>query len=452
MKSIMRAAITVIGPLLSLGARGVDSLSTLQSYITGGTATTFHELLNNVLFSNEQLDKLLGIPTCKTDANTTTQSCIRGFFRNPCRYNWDYSAINDIYAYCGMADDYYGCSCDDCKNNQTSNTIYYSEEHKQGMAEDAYTIVKPLNKLTIDPSEGKLTNLPTINGTLYYHTTDILRPLQHGRVALASSVGEVILGTGDFLNYTGGGGPIEGFAGLQHHNHQINSQWGYFFIDQEAAKIYKLSDQGMYNWDRYDGYILTDDGYWKFHKECDFGNYCGVKGKFVVEFTSSNNQYFKYKYTTVRLLTEKCIGGTWARDLDIFFDRVALYNSSQSTGYMESDIISDNRAASTSQYDMIKENPGKVRVHKDRRCWNYNEVCDLVDQDCNDCYSVLEKGSCEVHHRLNESILNCDVVNEQNYRNRRFGDKWIGHIYEYDNSDGDKQLILVSSTDFIEPE
>jgi hypothetical protein len=433
-----------------------------------------------------------------------------------------------------MPDPYYVCQCDDCEDeNQTNNTIYYSEEQVQGSHDDAYQNIKPRNKITIDPSEGKLTNILDSNGNLYYHTTDVFRPLAHGRVAIASSIGEVILGTGGFLQYTGGGGPVEGYAGLQHHNHQINTQYGYFWVDQEAAKIYRLfngqidtlsdktsfnffkehlpfcneteckneqkagtsyyamgvdprlnrflitkndgNTQGSftlsydleqnywisfhsynnvraYNWDRYNSYALTPEGYWKMNDtNCDFGTYCNGTHDFIVEFSAVDPSFreYIYRYTDVDLLVEKCEGCVFIKDIDQFFDKIALYNSTESTGYLLPQVRSDNKGADEDYQLNSTDGYPDMQVYKRHRHWRFNEVHNNVDLDCGDCRAMVECDQCEPYHRLAESFINCELARSGGYENRRLSDRFVVYRYIWDHSlKGDKNITLLRNTTF----
>ena len=536
MKIAIRSYIAIQQPMQGLagGSNIPSTFSDTFAFASGGLLATAWHLMNQVLFTPERIDEILGIPVCKTDeVGHQGDGCIRGFFNNPCRYNWNYSLQNNIKKYYPASEEYNNslCVCDQCEAGQTNNVISWSETRQPNGDQNAYRQIRPRNNVVIDPSEGKLTNLFISGDVLWYQTTDVTKPLRHGRAIIPSNIGEILLGTGDFLSHTtSGSGPAEGYAGLQHRNHFENTHAGPIWVDQEAAKIYWMKGNSIipisdidgrnwfkehlpfceetecknefkagtsyyslgmdprnetflitksdgnpkgswtlsfdfvgqkwisfhteiprkYNWDRYDSYQLQSSSYWKKHKDCEWGDYGEVQGEFEVSFSavSPDLKEYTYHYSDVFLLVEECEGCTLKKDIDEFFTTIALYNSTQSTGIMNTVIRSDDasRPLDISDTIKIKESSKNINIYKNQREWEFNEIHDIVS-NC-DCVAMVTCDVCEPYHRINEAILNCAELTKQDYWNRIFKDRFIVYRYTYDNK-SQKQFVLISNTTYI---
>lgn len=252
-KTSIRTFINIAMPLMGVdnifdaANGGIDFVGNLVEY---PFLAIIWWLLVQVLFRNDMLDKLLGIPICKSDeTDGFKEGYNKGLFFNPTGYNIDYSTVSDFYSYEGLPDPYYVCDCDDCfdKSGETSNEIYISDRQIQGSPFDAYTHIRPLSKIHIPANYGKLTNLATVDGTLYAHTTDALIAIRHNRTLVNTDSGNIILGSSGFLSEPEGltEGIVEGYAGLLRHNEHINTQYGYFFVDGDADIVYRLSSKGL---------------------------------------------------------------------------------------------------------------------------------------------------------------------------------------------------------------
>lgn len=245
-KILFRSILQFVSP--AIGAAYALTGDTALDLVTGMVAAPLlvglWYILNQVVFTNDYIDKLLGIPLCKTDEQGgEDDENIRKFFRNYNRYNSDYSKVNDIYSYYGLPDPYNTCDCDDC-DTYTNNTVYISDKQVEGSELDSYRIVRPNNILSVPADSGRITNMFGLGGNLYVHTTDAIWQVQYGRPSIPSSIGEVLMGTGGILEQ-----PIEilnvpeGFAGLKNKTNSILTQYGYFFIDEDAKKVYRFSSQ-----------------------------------------------------------------------------------------------------------------------------------------------------------------------------------------------------------------
>lgn len=249
-KTLWLTAINGILPLLGISdffdmTGGIDFIGNIAE---GTIFAAAWALMSQVLFTPKQLDKLFGIPECYLDEEGGEgDDCIRGFFRNYCKYNNDFSSHNNLFQHYGLPDPYYTCDCDDCQNDQTTNEIYYSDQQIADSNLDGYSTVRPRNLVSVDPSFGKLTDLFTVGNQLYAHTTDQIAVLQYGRTTLPSNTGDIILGQGGLLGSPQGlmESAEEGYAGLISPQHAINTQYGRFFLDYEARKVYQYTQGGL---------------------------------------------------------------------------------------------------------------------------------------------------------------------------------------------------------------
>src|SRR4029078_8492673 len=256
-KTLIRTLLVTLGPLL--GIAELLSNSTAFEFLgelgSAGLIAAVWAVLSKVLFSNDFIDEFLGIPPCKMDSEGGEKDrYLKGFFQNYNKWNSDFTLQNDIEVHYGIPVPYYTCDCDDC-DNKTTNEIYISDEQIQGSSLDAYSVVRPRSHVNVSPSMGSLTDIFVNGSNLYAHTTEQIIPLQYGRTTVPTSSSDIILGPGTILAKPIGltEGTSEGFAGLLSRQHAINTQYGRFFVDYKASKLYKfangltqLSGEGVY--------------------------------------------------------------------------------------------------------------------------------------------------------------------------------------------------------------
>jgi hypothetical protein len=257
-KTLIKTILAILAPVFGLDyiLDGSSTPEFIESLGLGAIVIGVWLMMLKVLFSNKKIDELFGIPQCLTDDEGGDKDLhIANFFQNFNKANSDFSLQNKIEVFYGIPVPYYTCDCDDC-DLKTTDEIYISDEQQQGSQLDAYGVIRPHNKVNIPSSFGKLTDLFIESANLYAHTTDQIIPLQYGRVAQPSSIGEIILGAGSIIAKPIGmaEGTFEGFAGLMSRQHAINTQYGRFFIDYKAKKLYQfrngikeLSNIGVYS-------------------------------------------------------------------------------------------------------------------------------------------------------------------------------------------------------------
>ena len=245
-KTLIKTLINLVLPML--GAATIFDIDSGTDFIGKLVQTpmlvAIWYVLAQVLFTGDFLDKLVGIDECKTDSQGGQEdSNIVNFEDNYHRYNFDYSKVNDIYPFYPMPDPYNTCDCDDC-NSFTTNEIYYSNKQIITSSLDSYKNFNGNNYLNIPADAGKLKKLFIRSNELYAHTTDSIWKLQYQNVAVPSSLGPIIMGSGDMfadpqnIMY----GVPEGYAGLQDPNSAISTAFGYFFVDHDGKKIYQFTD------------------------------------------------------------------------------------------------------------------------------------------------------------------------------------------------------------------
>ena len=242
-KYLIKVFIGVIVPML-----GLDKLSDITG-VVDGTATimvgpilvAYWYMMKKILTREDYLDKMLGLPGCKTDAaGGETDHYIENFEDNYHAYNYDHSKLNTANVYQAMPSNYNTCDCDDCLNNETTNEIYYSEKQIQGSPIDFYKQFKALSFLRLNADVGKLTKLVNVGGDFFAHTTDFIIPIKFKNVTADTSIGQLVLGGDRILEEPTPyfEGVVEGFAGNTDPNAAINTNIGYMFIDRQAKKMY----------------------------------------------------------------------------------------------------------------------------------------------------------------------------------------------------------------------
>lgn len=190
-----------------------------------------------ILWANSDLDNrlianFLGIDLCWPDKIYPEDSQgsryaqkrgrVRQFEDNYYEYNIDYNCKNTLDVAFGMGDPYFTCVCPEKRNNN----IFASNPQNPNVLIDSWRNFEPNNLTTFPLDLGSITNMFTMQGRLYAHTTDNIVSIPNGR-------GEVF-GQPAALN----GGVKEGFGGLLDGNAACVTQWGYIYPDREARKWY----------------------------------------------------------------------------------------------------------------------------------------------------------------------------------------------------------------------
>ena len=195
--------------------------------------------LKDQLLTNRIIDKLLGIPVCKTDdVGGEDDSFLLPFFRRLFRHNIDFTTTDSIMTIEGIPINFNDCETRD------NNLIYYSDTQNSFSLYDSLKRVRPGNRVEVPVEFGRLTNLFTIRGNFYAHTTDHIVPLKYNNVSMPSTLGDIKTGSGELLTSTYSliGDVKEGYAGLAHKWLAKNTILGYVFVDIDAGRVYNFTD------------------------------------------------------------------------------------------------------------------------------------------------------------------------------------------------------------------
>lgn len=219
---------------------------------------SYWKLINDVVYREDHLNKMVGIQECKTDAaGGEPDNYVVQFEDNYHLYNQQYSVTTQENYYKTMPLNYNTCDCDDCTDDQTTNEIYFSAKQNSGLTVDAYRNFKSFAYGEIGADRGKIKKLFKWDRSLYAHTTEGIFLIKYDAVTNQTSRGLQLLGIGEMVMDSAPilEGITEGIFGIQDPNSSIVTPFGYFFIDREAKRIYRfagnapeeISVKGMYN-------------------------------------------------------------------------------------------------------------------------------------------------------------------------------------------------------------
>jgi len=159
-------------------------------------------------------------------------------------YNPDYSAqaiIKPAFTY----------------NTDTAQTVFNTRIIRNVDSPLTFRIFRPDDYIDLTSNRGELVKLTNYNNVLIPHLKRALVRTK-GQEELQVNDIRAFLGSGDIFSvkpdeiiYT-----EEGFGGIQNIHHSISTDFGYFFIDKQARKVYRLdnngineiSNNGMYNY------------------------------------------------------------------------------------------------------------------------------------------------------------------------------------------------------------
>lgn len=420
-----------------------------------------------------------------------------------------------------------------CNKTQTNNEIYYSNKQNLDSEIDAYRNVKMNNYNELPSHGGKLQKLFIQNAIMYAHATDGMWRMSLNQDELSNLVAYQQSGSASLLGepqlmFEGVEG---GFAGTTHPNASINTPFGYFFIDENARKVYRftggipeeVSAYGMENffkenlafcnpkgcydertkdgvnyalgWDpRHNRLLLTkNDGddcssftlsytpygeqgrwvsfhsykpsayswnrndfyswnygageIWKHHVKGNYQTFNGKLEPFMVEFTATKPDFdpFVFKSLILHTFAENTKGRYPVKDLDITFNKLAVWNSTQGTGTLPINLRSDNKGAQNKQG--IPSNYGQVNFTKAYRSWAAQDIKDLILEGCSDQSLFIANCDCQVIPDINEGLFSCDALKKQNFNNRLLTDRYLTFRYTFDNRN-DTRLHLIQQTTF----
>lgn len=346
-KAAIRTFLTVGIP--ALGLLRVDNWESVVDTVGGmwtyAPLTALWMLLMNVLFTDKKVDELLGIKRCRTDEEGgDLDDIVKGYSDFYCRYNWDYSKLNDEQLHYAFRSNYNDCDCNGCEKGncvgqgrELINEIYHSNKQQLDSEIDAYVNVG-INQYNELPAHGGyLQKLIVQGGNLYAVTNEGIWGLQFSQGNFPSDIGSQLTGLGELiLNPVQlHGGSREGFAGTNYPNSIVNvAGYGTFIVDDIAKKIF-----------RFNGSVeeISTYGVYNFFKE--YLSFCEKEGCYDEKLPGSQSYAFGWDGRHNRLLFTKndgdnsftisytpknAGGGKWisfhtATPYDYFWDRDQLY-------------------------------------------------------------------------------------------------------------------------------
>ena len=270
LKALIKSFINIALPLL-----GINDITNPESALefTGDLVSSVMNLavwllISQVLFTNDFVDKLLGLEECKRDEEGGENARVDKFFVNYENYNHDYSVDYFFPTIVGLPMEYTGCICKDA----TTNIIYISDENDVSHYVNGYQNVKPNSKINLEDSFGKLTKMYSISDTLYMHTTDGIYASKLGQVQIETNVGQLLMGSSNMISapqLLTNSAP-EGQAGLDHPNHGKLTSVGFIFVDYNAKQLF------IFTGGSFENISLEDKNLYTFFKE--YLRFCGNLG------------------------------------------------------------------------------------------------------------------------------------------------------------------------------
>jgi len=543
-KQLYRTLLNLIAPvgLMTQFQQMETVIDTVSTFVMAPMLMAIWILATNTLFTDRRLNQMLRIDDCRRDEEGgDLDENIENWEDNYCRYNWDYSSVNNIQPYYAFPLPFVTCDCDDCSKTQTNNLIYHSNKQNLDSDIDAYRNIKINNYGELPANAGRLQKLFIQGNGFYAHATDGIWLLKLMQESISNGIAFQQAGSGELLAEPQllFEGVAEGFAGTQHPNAAINTAFGYFFIDDNAKKIYRfngtpeeISAYGMYQffknklgfcqpkacfdektsqginyslgWDpRYNRLLVTKrDGsdcnsftasytplgiptqgggsrgkwislhdykphdylwdreklysidygtgqIWQHGKHGEYGVFHGKPYPFEVWFTAvgADLEAFDFEYLILDTEAELETDQEYPiKDVDLTFNKVAIWNSSEGTGTIDIIPVSDNFGQKKSQLDKIKSDYSKVKFNKKRRVWEANAIKNLVADDCNDKHMLTVDCECQPIPDTNEEIYDCSKLNKQDFKNRILSDKHLNYRYILDNRNDMRLYVKTHKT------
>jgi hypothetical protein len=189
-----------------------------------------------------------------------------------------------------------------------------------------------------------------------------------------------------------------------------------------------------YNWDRNNFYSIKGSSVYKHHVKNSYQTFYGTQYPYIIQFSTraAHLEAFDFQDFTLDTEAEKWAGNGFVKDLDITFNKMAAWNSTQSTGTRPLEFISDDSGQRSSQKSRTTHDPSVIRLHKVRRNWDAKEIRDLVSTGCSDVPMLLET-PCEIIPKINDGIIDCTTHSKQDYVNRIMSDKHLNYRFIFDN-------------------
>jgi hypothetical protein len=244
LKVLIQSLVNLLAPLLKLEDifSPDGSLDLTGDIVSLPLFIAAYLLMSKVLFTNDFIDELLGLPQCKTDDEGGIVSKLHKFIINFNLGSMVYSAQRDLYKFIGLKE-FTNCGCTD----STINSVYPSVEQHPSSQIDAFKFVKPNSVINFSQENGIIKDMFTgLDGGLYAQTTDSIYSIIQPRARISTdTIFDVITGSESPKPQLVIGASPEGFCGILDRNYAIDTSVGRFFLDYEANKLYRFTGKNL---------------------------------------------------------------------------------------------------------------------------------------------------------------------------------------------------------------
>jgi len=358
-------------------------------------------------------------------------------------YNKDYSRVSQFNVHYILPRSYDFCS--DCQG-QYPNRIVYSEKSFDEQLRDNYRVIKANNYVDLPANKGAITAIDYKDQQLWVRTEYSCFLLTPNPQQLTLSETTVNIGTGDFLSI-----PEQelnavdiGYGGQQHIHESINTDHGLVWIDRNRGKVIKvagkfeeISRNGMYQYffdnlpnetnvimgydPEYERLMLTHTGteetisycfesqMWKSWHEYNYTPQFYLYDSTQL-YSTDGSILYKHNGSPLDAIMEVLFRADKGFHPDIItyvadgaFDKVMVYNSTQTSGFQTLDLV---------------ERPGvkwglqsKYQYH-DNGVYKINLIRDIKDRTNN-------------NPPLNGNHVPNISTDLNQTRERKFNEKWL---------------------------
>lgn len=187
----------------------------------------------------------------------------------------------------------------------------------------------------------------------------------------------------------------------------------------------------LYFNDRANIFNIKDGKIYKQNTPKTYRNFHGTEFASEIEFVAvaPDGESFTYENTVINTEAEK----ENRRNLDITFNKIAAYNTTQGTGTLDTIVIGDNKDSVSNMNIKITEN-GKIKLNKVKRSFRFNNIKDNTKPSCKEEAIILSE-ECNPIPTINESIFDCSPPQQQSFKNTVLVDDHITYRMTFDQDD-----------------
>lgn len=186
--------------------------------------------------------------------------------------------------------------------------------------------------------------------------------------------------------------------------------------------------------DRNDLYSLYGNAIWKHDVTDKFTTYYDSFYGCKIDFNTILQQN-TFQYQSTDIFTEAKVGNR--RDRDITFNKVAVTNSWQSTGYINLNVRKVTDSNSAIAPDINKDKTNTIDLKRIENSFRFNEIRDYTNSYESDIVSFDE---CNPHPKI-ENGSNYLEIASQTYNKKIVSDNYLYYRFIFDTFDGVKLYI-----------